>query len=219
MKRIDERGAGDERGEIMLEAVIIIVPVLILLFVLLSLSFFFYQEAMIHTMATEIAENIAKNYKFTDLPMESQSLRLGDVNNTKMFRMTFEQKNVNDAHQGRANGYVQDRASFTGMGLHPQSANVSCEIHSTGIGRAYVKVTVSQKTDFFLSGILEMTGVADEETLFSSTVYAECTDFTAYTSLMNFDVYCSSQLSNMQLFDSIGSLWANVKNFALKLIH
>ena len=205
----------DERGEVMLESAIVIVPVLILLMALLSISFMFYQQSVINSVANEIAADIAKNYKFTELDMGSNSVTLSDVNNTNMFRMSFGQNNARHSHQDRAEDYVLWRAPLTSLGLHPHSADVECVIKRSGIGRAYVKVTVSQKSDFFLSGVLDMAGVADEDTLFTSTAYAECLDFMSYTSMVNFTEYASNRLS---VFNSIGGFYDSVKNLVQKLM-
>ena len=64
MKRANKAQMKEERGEIMLEASIIFVPILILLFVLLSLCFFYYQTAMMDSVANEVAADVAQNYKF-----------------------------------------------------------------------------------------------------------------------------------------------------------
>lgn len=205
----------DQRGEVMLESAIVLVPVLILLMALLSISFMFYQQSVINSVANEIAADVAKNYKFTELDMGSNSVTLGDVNNTNMFRMSFGKNKAETAHEDRAEDYILWRAPLTSLGLHPHSADVECEVKSSGIGRAYVKVTVSQKSDFFLSGVLDMTGIADEDTLFTSTAYAECLDFMSYTSMVNFTEYASNKLS---IFNSIGGFYDSVKNLVQKLM-
>lgn len=209
-KKIEE-----ERGEVMLESSFILVSVIILLLALLSISFMFYQQSMMNSVANEIAADIAKNYKFADLDMGSNTLTLNDVNETGMFRMSFGMNGLENSHESRAEDYANWRISFTSLGLNPQNINVDCEITRSGIGRAYVKVTVSQKTDFFLSGILDMTGVASKESLFSSTAYAECVDLMGYTSMVNFTEYASNKLS---IFESIGNFYVSVKNFVQTLL-
>lgn len=215
MKKIFDGRIQDQRGEVMLESAIVLVPVLILLMALLSISFMFYQQSVINSVANEIAADIAKNYKFTELDMGSNSVTPNDVNNTNMFRMSFGKNKAKTAHKNRAEDYILWRAPLTSLGLHPHSADVECEIKRSGIGRAYVKVTVSQETDFFLSGILDMTGVANKDTLFKSTAYAECLDFMSYTSMVNFTKYASNRLS---VFEGIGGFYGSVKNLVQKLM-
>lgn len=215
MRRIITEKIQEERGEIMLESSFILVSVIILLLVLLSISFMFYQQSMMSSAANEMAADIAKNYKFDDLDIGSDSLTLDDVHGTKMFRMSFGMNSLKNVHENRAEDYANWRIPFTSLGLNPQNINVDCEITRSGIGRVYVKVTVSQKTDFFLSGILDMAGVADKSSLFSATAYAECVDLMGYTSMVNFAEYASNKLS---IFNSIGGFYNSVKELVSKLL-
>lgn len=210
-----QRKLKEENGEVMLEAAIILVPILILLMALLSLSFFFYQEAMMNSVANEIAAEVAKNYKFTDLKMGTKDIELDDITEVKMFRMSFSKNKMEKEHQKRAEEYAKWRVNLATLGLNPGEVEVECKVTSSGIGRAYVKVTVSQKTDFFLSGILELTGITEKDTLFGATAYAECVDFMGYTSMVNFTEYGSRKLGDAG--KSIGNLYNNVKDFIQKL--
>ena len=215
MRQKKTDGITNERGEIMLEASIIFVSIVILLLVLLSLSFLFYQQSMMTSVANEIAADIAKNYKFTDLDMGSNLLSLDDILETKMFRTTFNMNSYESAHKNRADKYANWRISLTSLGLNPQNITVDCEITRSGIGRAYVKVTVSQKTDFFLSGVLEMTKVADKNTLFSATAYAECVDLIGYTSIINYTAYLSGELSPL---NGVGKLYSSAKDLYKSIV-
>lgn len=205
----------EEHGEVMLESSFILVSVIILLLALLSISFMFYQQAMMTSVANEIAADIAKNYKYADLDMGNDSLTLNDVNGTGMFRMSFGRNSLENAHENRAEEYANWRIPFASLGLNPQNINADCEITRSGIGRAYVKVTVSQRTDFFLSGILDAAGVADKNSLFSATAYAECVDLMGYTSMVNFAEFASNKLSE---FNSIGNFYNSVKDLVQKLL-
>lgn len=203
-----------QNGEVMLEASIILVSVILLLLGLLSISFMFYQQSLMTTVATEIATDVAKNYKFTSVAM-GKNHDLDNVNEAKMFRMSFGKNGIEEAHEDRADDYVDWRVSLASLGLQPEDVEVDCEIVSSGIGRAYVKVTVSQKTDFFLSGILELMNISDENTMFTATAYAECTDLMAYTSMINFTQYGSEKLS---VFNSVGNFYNSVKNLVNNLL-
>lgn len=211
MRKILVKKVKEEHGEIMLEASIILVPVIILLLVMLSIVFLFYQEAMMTSVANEIAADVAKNYKYTDLDVGSNTLNENDVNSTKMFRMSFGIGKSERKHQERAENYVDYRIPLTSLGLNPENAEVNCKIIRSGIGRVYAQVTVSQKTDFFLSGVLDLVGITDEKTLFSSTAYSECNDFLGYTSMVNFTDYASGKFSE---FEAAGKLYIKTKDLA-----
>ncbi len=208
----------NQRGEIMLEASIILVFVILLLMALMSLAFLFYQEAMMTSVATEIASDVAKNYKFSEMEVGKSEIGLNDTTEIKMFRMSFGQGNVEKSHEVRYKTYAEWRIKLATLGINSDEAEVDCEIVSSGIGRAYVKVTVSQTSDFFLSGVLDFIGIADKNTLFSSTAYAECSDLMAYTSMVNFTQYGSEKLSEKGGFGPVGELYDSIKKFANKLV-
>ena len=204
----------NQRGEVMLEASFILVSVILLLMALLSLSFLFYQEAMMTSVANEIAADIAKNYKYTDMEMGESSITLDDVTGVRMFRMSFGKTKMEESHEARAKSYAQWRVSMATLGIHSSELEVVCEVTSSGIGRAFVKVTLSQRSDYFLSSILDLAGIADEDTIFGATAYAECMDLMGYTSMVNFTQYASQELS---IFNSIGGFYDSVRNFIEKL--
>ena len=77
----------NENGEIMLESSIVLVFVLLLLMALLSITFMFYQQAMLNTVAAEIAADVAKNLKYTNLERGNDEITLDNYDGVKMYRM------------------------------------------------------------------------------------------------------------------------------------
>lgn len=198
----------------MLESSIILVAVILLLVALLSLSFYFYQLAMMNSVATEIAADIAKNYKYTEMDMGSKKITLSDVEEVRMFRMNLGSGKIEKEHIERAETYAPKRIKMTSLGFQSGKVDVECEITHSGIGRAYVTVKVSQDSDFFMSGILEMLDIVDDDT-FSATAVAECVDLSAYTSNVIFTEYCSKRLD---VLNGIGTIYTNIKEIAKKLM-
>lgn len=200
-----------ESGEVMLEAAIIVPMVLILLLALLSIAFLFYQSAMMSSIASEIAADVAKNYKYTGIEVGARSIAPKDAESVPMFRMNFGRKSMEKAHGERAARYAAWRVALTTLGMNPGEVTSACKVVNSGIGRAYVQVTVSQTTDFFLSGVLELVQVADRNTAFSATAYAECMDLMGYTSTVNFARYMSGKLKS---FNDISALYQSWKKLA-----
>lgn len=198
-----------QQGEVMLEAAIIFIPVLILLLAMLSLSFWFYQEAMMTSVASEIAEEVATNLKYGNLETNGM-LGMDDYTGARMFRMTFRKSKVEVDQRARAEAYASWRIPLSTLGLSGDEAEVDCKVTLSGMGRAYVCVTVKQKTEIFLDGILEYTGITDGESTFGGTAYAECVDLMGYTSLINFTEYTSNKLGVS--FGAIGRLYTRVKD-------
>ena len=126
----------NQRGEVMLESSFILVSVIILLMALLSISFMFYQEAMMTSVANEIAADVAKNYKFTEMDIGDSTISLDDANSVKMFRMSFGKNSLERAHEDRAEDYAEWRIGAATLGLDSEDIEVDCEVTSSGIGRA-----------------------------------------------------------------------------------
>ncbi len=215
MQNSNKERIAEERGEIMLEASIILVAVLILLIALLSITFMFYQQAVMTSVATEIAEDIAKNLKFTDLEIGTSTLTASDYENTQMFRTNFGQSALQKAKEALADTYSVKRLALASFGLNEGDFETQVDLKVSGIGRMYAVVTVSQPSEFFLSGVLEMLGIADQETMFAATAYAECTDLIGYSSVVNFTDYATQKLA---VFESFGDFYVSVKNFIQTLM-
>lgn len=203
-----------QSGEVMIESAIIIVPVLILLMAMLSLSFLYYQQSIMNSVATEIAADVAKKYKFAAVEVTDDTISPNDYVETRMFRMNFAKGSMEDDHKDRVEEYATWRVALTSLGLEPENLEVDCEIRGTGVGRAVVKVTVKQKTTFFLSGVLELAGITDSSTAFGAIAYAECNDMIAYTSMINFIEYASGQFPA----GPINNFYTSFKNFIENLM-
>ena len=224
MKQMETKQSkrSSQSGEIMLEASIVFVPVLILLMALLSLGFWFYEMAIMTNVASEIAAEVARNYKFESLAAYGDTLDLNDVagltksvpgltgNNEglRRFRSTFGKSKLENTQNNRAQAHADWRIPLSTLGLGSQTIKATAELKRSGIGRIYVKVTVRHETDFFLSNILQLAGIVEDHPVFGGTAYAECIDLMEYTSMTNFLRYGMEKFS---VFSSFGKLYKEVK--------
>ena len=127
-----------ERGEVMLEASIILLSIMTLLMALLSISFMFYQQSLMNTIATEIASEVAKDYKFTEIEVGNSDYSLTntygvnaggsaytkDERKTKIYGMSFGKESVESAHASQAELYAKERLEKASLGLNPGRALV-----------------------------------------------------------------------------------------------
>lgn len=208
MKRFIKTNLHDDRGEIMLESSFVMISVFLMLTVMLSLSFMFYQQSMITSVAAEISSSVAKNYKYTDTDLKTSEFTVSDASSIRKYRLTLSTGKLMREHEEQADTYGAERIKLTTLGINSSDVDVSCQLVHTGIGRAYIKVTVTNKTDFFLSNVLEAFGIYDGEG-FSATSYSECTDMTAYASTVNFSNYMAGF---MEPFSGVGKTYQSFKN-------
>lgn len=205
-----------ESGEVMLESSFILVAVIILLMALLSISFLFYQKAMMTSIAAEVASDVAKNYKFATMAIGENSLSVDDVIDQNIFRTSFGKSKMQKSVKAKIEGYLGGRIALTSLGLNSGAPEVvECSVKASGIGRIYVTVKIQQKSEFFLSGILNMLNIWGEDGTFTASAVAECLDMTGYTSTVNFVTYAADELS---MFGGFGDLYVNLKKLAENLL-
>lgn len=213
MKRFIKTNLHNDSGEIMLESSFVMISVFLMLTVMLSLNFMFYQQSMITSVAAEISSSVAKNYKYTDTDLKTSEFTVSDASSIRKYRLTLNTGKMMREHEEQADTYGVERIELTTLGINSSDVDVTCQLVHTGIGRAYVKVTVTNKTDFFLSNVLEAFGIYDGNG-FSSTSYAECTDMTGYASTVNFSNYTADVLSPLS---GVGKIYSNFKSIIDKL--
>lgn len=206
-----------ENGEIMLEATIVLLPTLMIMFAMISLSFLFYEQAVMNSIATEIASEVGRFYKYSnryDDKMGANVLSDDDIENGKLFSSSFAMGTIESQYEELAKTYARERITSASLGLDHSDLEVTCDIVNTAPGRSYVKVIVSQKTEFFLYEIWDLIGedgVADI-TDFSGVAYAECSDLMGYTSMINFiEYWTNAMVSGVDLLGATDDLIDSIK--------
>lgn len=207
-----------ENGEIMLEASIVLLPTLVIMFAMISLSFLFYEQSLMNTIATEIASEVGRFYKYSNRDSDKMGANIlsdEDIENGKLFSSSFAMFSIENQYEELAKQYAQDRIALATLGLDNSDLEVTCDIVNTAPGRAYVKVIVSQKTEFFLYEIWSMIGEngVDGVTDFSGVAYAECSDLMGYTSMINFiDYWTSALVSEVEMLGAVDDLIGAIKS-------
>lgn len=208
MERLVKSLRKSESGEVMLESSIILVSVLILLMILLSLCFMFYQQAVMTSIANELSSSLAKNYKYHTTDSRTDTFTVDDAKAQKKYRLNLGAGKMEDLHEAKAEPAAQKRFELTSFGFNSKGVTADCEVKISGVGRAYIKVTVTNKTDFFLSDILKWAGIIDDNG-FSAVSYAEITDMTGYASTVNFADYV---MGGLGAISGVGKIYVNLKS-------
>ena len=208
----------NENGEIMLEATMVLLPTIIIMFTMISLSFLFYEQALMNTIATEIASEVGRFYKYSKRysdEMGANVLSDDDIKKGKLFSSSFAIGSIEDQYEDLAKEYAKERIAFASLGLDKSGLDVTCDIKTTAPGRAYVKVVVSQKTKFFLYEVWDLiaedggAGITD----FTGVAYAECSDLMGYTSMINFiDFWTSALVNEVDLLGEVDGLIDAIKS-------
>ncbi|NLT19051.1 MAG: hypothetical protein GXY10_06595 [Clostridiales bacterium] len=216
MKKFYSVLMNDDGGEVMIESTIVIVITISLMLVMISLGFLFYQQAMIKTVANEIASGIASDYKYSE---RSGSYHVSDISYTQInglrrYRTTFLVNDMKSEYDSIAASYVIDRVALTNLGLNSSDPQIeSLDIKMINLGRMRVDVVVSMESDFLFSGLLKSLDIIDETPTFTGSASAECMDLTSYASTVNFQRYIVNKFAGEgSIGDSIVDIYYSVSN-------
>lgn len=207
-----------QSGEIMLEATVVLLPTLILFFAMFSLSFMFYEQALMKTIATEIAADIGRCYKYSERAndiMGTNILSEDDMKEGKLFSSSFGVGYIESEYEELARSYAQNRIAGATLGIETRDLEISCDIASTSLGRARVEVVASQKSEFFLNEIWSLISDDGVENVidFSGVAYAECSDNIGYTSMINFSDYVTTVLvEKIEVLGAVDDLISSIKD-------
>lgn len=186
----------DDNGEVMLESTLVMVVTMFLLIALISLGFLFYQQAMINTVASDLATDIASAYKLAGVESDSDGIPANAYNDIELYRTSLSISNMKASHRNNAEEkLLPERVKLTTLGISDKTPVVdSFDITVDNVGRMHVDVSVSMECDILFGGALEYFGIVKSTPKFSASGRAECLDVTAYASHVQFLDYVSSKV-------------------------
>lgn len=197
----------DENGEVMLESTLVMMFTLFILIAMISVGFLFYQQAMISTVASDVATDIASSYKLTNQELGSNEVTSNALNDVKLYRTSVAMFSMKALHKQRAEEYLPERISMSSLGiLDKQPVLDDFDITVDNVGRMHVDVSVSMECDILFSGALEALGIIDSTPKFTASGRAECLDITAYASHVQFLDYVSNKIEGTNADSIITSI-------------
>lgn len=192
-----KRKISNEKGEIMLESTFIMIMTLMVLIAMISVGFLFYQQAMLNTVATELATEIASNYKITEQEIGSTDVNVDTLKNIKLYRTSVSMTSMKVLHKQRAEEYLPERVKLSTLGFNekdPKIENFNVEVDN--VGRMHTEITISLECDILFGGALKYFGIIDSTPKFTATGRAECLDLTGYSGHVQFLNYVKSKMES-----------------------
>lgn len=184
----------DENGEVMLESTIMMVLTLMLLIAMISVGFLFYQQAMVNTVAADLASDIASSYKLTNQEIGSDDVSSKSLEDIKLYRTSVAMSSMKALHKERAEAYLPWRINLSTLGISDKEPVLeNFDITIDNVGRMHIDVTVAMECDILFDGALKFFGIIDSTPTFRATGRAECLDVTAYASHVQFLQYVSKK--------------------------
>lgn len=137
----------------MLESLIVMVITIMLLIAMIGVGFLFYQKAMITTVATEVASDIASQYKYCEQDITDWTITEAKMKKLRKYRTSFSLPALRNKSKEKVKAYLQERVKVGNLGIGGSGAKIdSYQIKVDNIGRMHVEVTVSLKSDVLLEG-------------------------------------------------------------------
>lgn len=195
----------DEDAEIMLESTIIIIIVLFMLIAMISVGFLFYQQSLISSIATELAEDIGSNCKFVSD---------GDSSKINLYRTSIALGSAEEYHRKKAVETCKERLKVSSFGIADNDPTVDVNIVVDNIGRLHAEVTVTMECSILFDGALRYFDIIDSTPEFSATARGECLDVTAYAGQVHFMNYITEKAGDSNILNIVNQTVRIIRNGA-----
>ena len=203
----------DDNAEIMLESTIVIIITLFVLIAMISLGFLFYQQAMLNTVASEIAKDLGTSYKLAGTDIGSDVTNPSLYHNLRFFRTTaLRVGDMKKDQKKNADDYLPGRVKLSSLGIYDKQPWIdNFDIIIDNVGRLHVEITVKMECSFLFDGALKYFGIIKQQPTFSATARAECIDITSYASYINFVRYLGNDVDYGMIGD-IADIFLSANN-------
>lgn len=177
-----------ERGEIMIEGMIVMVITMFILVWILGLGFLYYQRYVTTIVTNDAAVKIASTYNNPTSDIIMGYVTSDDISNRDLYRGFSIGSSTSDLYtinEDRAQSYVKyilDTANFAGT---VKDVDVNLELVSDSVVRRHVELTTVCEYNTPFGEIFEMFGMG-LTAKYSVTACADYTDMADYISTVNF---------------------------------
>lgn len=188
MSRLFANRKNGERGEIMIEGMIVMVITMFILIWILGLGFLYYQRYVTTIVTNDAAVKIASTYNNPTSDIIMGYVTTEDISNRDLYRGFAVGNNSSDLHtvnEDRAASYVKyvlDAANFAGT---VKNVDVEMKLVSDSAVRRHIELTTVCEYNTPFGEVFEMFGMS-RTAKYSVTASADYTDLADYASTVNF---------------------------------
>ena len=199
----------NERGELMIESMIIVILTMFLLLWILAVGFIYYQRNLVTTITNDAAAKIAATYNNVDSDIVMGYISTEDMVERPLYR-NFNNGALKDANETKAEAYVRymiKRTNFLGTIADPENdiiVTMDLVMDSAVRKHIVVKTQCTFKTPF--GEALELFGM-DGDISYEATGRADCTDIADYISTTDFAArIAGGKVVKSKVLDCLNSL-------------
>lgn len=205
--------AKSEKGEIMIESMLTLIPTLFVLIFLIGLGFLLYQHWNIQYTADDIANKVATSFSYYTSELSTNEITKTDIKERELYRYLFQIDKYNTEAKNRGENYGDEMLDFTTFANPIGDENIEIsEAESDSLARRHITVKVTGKYKIPFCEGLEIFGISGEQTYVATSV-AECVDLVDYVGTVNYVKNCNSmlQITNLGVIKAVNS-WMKALN-------
>lgn len=205
----------NEKGEIMLEALVVYIVTICLLFLILAFCSVLYQRWNIQTIANEVASKAAQTYRFIDASISSGEVTEKQISDVRIYRYLWNSNELKDGTENRVIEYASWRLQKTTFAKNVVEPQFDIAIVHDSLARRHIEVCITGAYTVPLGDILYYFGL-NSVIDYSVTAYAECVDIIDYVNTVDFaSAQINANVMNSKLLtlvEGVFNLWGNIWN-------
>lgn len=181
----------NEKAEIMLEGMIVIIITLFILIWILAVGFIYYQRYITNIVANDTAVKIASTYNNPISDIVMGYVTTEELQSRDLYRGFTAESKLQDINEERAKAYVKymlDNTNFNGV---VKNIDVQMELVEDSIFRKHIKITINCTYNTPFGDALNYFGM-DTNSKYCVSASAECVDYAEYMSVINGEAILNS---------------------------
>lgn len=187
----------NNRGEIMLEALIVYMVTMLLLFLIVSIFSVLFQAWGIQVIANETATKVAQTYRLSDANITTGYATSEQIWDVSTYRYWWGNLELEQKVSDRVKNYAKVRLLNTSFAKQKTEPEIEVKVKKDALARKHIEVTITSQYEVPFGEILCYFGFESMLT-YTVTGYAECLDLIDYINTVDF----AGQQVKLGIFDS-----------------
>lgn len=204
-----KKGLKNEKGEVMLESLIVYSVTIFLLFFILAIFSVLFQRWNIQTIANESATRVAQTYKLMDADVDTGYISKSKVTEVREYRYIWKNSELQNSAKTKIEDYASERLNKTTFTKNVTEPQFEINIVPDSLSRRHVEVKIIGEYAVPFGQALSYFGF-ESTTKYEVTAYADCVDIIDYVNTID---YVETQTS----LNQFGSETIKLVNAVLKL--
>lgn len=187
MRNLDEKKNRGQKGELMIESMLVMIPVLFVLVFIFCLGFFMYQQWNVQTTATETANKIGELYPLIEVDLKEGVSSFSQVENMPKYRYLtlFGHSDLEGHNREKGTDYAKRYLSLISLAYPASAPDIKIEVKNDACFMRHITVDVSGEYNLPFGEGFEVFGLKSKY-VFTGHGESVCTDMSDYISSVNY---------------------------------